>query len=92
MSKSASPQRDEVVKVRVPFSIRKRGGRKLIVVPAGAEALPQRPRVDCCRTEAACDRPPSSPYTTAGETSPELESMVLTPRQHTLTLVKNGTT
>jgi hypothetical protein len=46
MTQSASPQRDEVVKVRVPFSIRKRGGRKLVVVPAGAEALPERPRVD----------------------------------------------
>ena len=46
MSKSASPQRGEVVRVRVPFSIRKRGGRKLVVVPAGAEALAERPRVD----------------------------------------------
>jgi hypothetical protein len=46
MSKAAYPQRDEVVRVRVPFSIRKRGGRKLVVVPAGAAALPERPRVD----------------------------------------------
>jgi hypothetical protein len=30
----------------VPFSVRKRGGRKLVVVPAGTEALPERPRVD----------------------------------------------
>ena len=52
MSKSASPQRDEVVKVRVPFSIRKRGGRKLVVVPAGAEALPERPRVDNAMVKA----------------------------------------
>jgi hypothetical protein len=45
MSKSASPQSDEIVQVRVPFSIHKRGGRKLVVVP-GAAALPERPRVD----------------------------------------------
>ena len=46
MNKSASPQRDEVVRVRVPFSIRKRGGRKLFVMPTGAEAVLERPRVD----------------------------------------------
>ena len=32
--------------VRVPFSIRKRGGRKLVVVPAGSAATPSRPQVD----------------------------------------------
>jgi hypothetical protein len=52
MSKSAFPQRDEVVRVRVPFSIRKRGGRKLVVVPAGAEVLPERPRVDNAMVKA----------------------------------------
>ena len=52
MSKAASPQRDEVVKVRVPFSIRKRGGRKLVIVPAGAEALPERSRVDNAMVKA----------------------------------------
>ena len=43
---------DNVVRVRVPFSIRKRGGRKLVVVPAGAEALPERPRVDNAMVKA----------------------------------------
>jgi len=52
MSKAASPRRDEVVKVRVPFVIRKRGGRKLVVVPAGSEALPERPRVDNAMVKA----------------------------------------
>jgi hypothetical protein len=52
MSKSASPQPNEVVRVRVPFSIRKRGGRKLVVVPAGVEALPDRPRVDNAMVKA----------------------------------------
>ena len=46
MSKSVSPEREEVVRVRVPFSIRKRGGRKLVLVPGGNDAVPDRPRVD----------------------------------------------
>jgi hypothetical protein len=37
---------DEVVRVRVPFAIRKRGGRKLVLVPGGADTVPERPRVD----------------------------------------------
>ena len=32
--------------VRVPFAVRKRGGRKLIVAPEGASWPPARPRVD----------------------------------------------
>jgi hypothetical protein len=36
----------------VPFAIRKRGGRKLVVVPAGAEAVPERPRVDNAMVKA----------------------------------------
>src|SRR5262245_60164440 len=47
MSESANSSRsDGVVRVRVPFSIRKRGGRKLVLVPAGTAAAPERPRVD----------------------------------------------
>lgn len=46
MSKPVSPQREEVVYVRVPFSIRKRGGRKLVVVPGGTTATPERPLID----------------------------------------------
>ena len=45
MSKSVSPP-DEVVRVQVPFAIRKRGGRKLVLVPGGNDAVPDRPRVD----------------------------------------------
>lgn len=52
MSKPASYQPDEVVQIRAPFAIRKRGGRKLVVVPAGTEALPQRPRVDNAMVKA----------------------------------------
>ena len=36
----------------MPFSIRKRGGRKLVVVPAGAEAISERPRVDNAMVKA----------------------------------------
>jgi hypothetical protein len=47
MSERASPLRGaEVVCIRVPFSIRKRGSRKLVLVPAGTPAAPDRPRVD----------------------------------------------
>jgi hypothetical protein len=46
MSKPESSGRGDVVRVRVPFSIRKRGGRKMIVVPAGAMIAPERSRID----------------------------------------------
>jgi hypothetical protein len=37
----------EVVRVHVPFAIRKRGGRKLVLVPGGGtDHVPDRPRVD----------------------------------------------
>jgi hypothetical protein len=36
----------------VPFSIRKRGGRKLIVVPAGATSTPSQPRIDSAMVKA----------------------------------------
>ena len=52
MSKATCPQRDEVVKVRVPFAIRKRGGRKLIAVPGSAEVVRERPRVDSAMIKA----------------------------------------
>jgi hypothetical protein len=52
MSTAEFPQRDEVIRVRVAFSIRKRGGRKLIVVPAGAVAAPARPQVDNAMVKA----------------------------------------
>jgi hypothetical protein len=47
VSDPGAPSRaDDVVRVRVPFSIRKRGGRKLVLVPGGDDAVPNRPRVD----------------------------------------------
>jgi hypothetical protein len=52
MSRRDSPPTDEIVKVRVPFAIRKRGGRKLIVVPAGATPAPERPWIDSAMVKA----------------------------------------
>jgi len=52
MNKRRFTHHDEVIKVRVPFSFRKRGGRKLVVVPAGATAPPAWPRVDDIMTKA----------------------------------------
>jgi hypothetical protein len=52
MRKPVSPAPGEVVRVHVPFSIRKRGGRKLVVVPAGAEAVSERLRVDNAMVKA----------------------------------------
>lgn len=34
----------EILTVQVPFTVRKRGGRKIMVMPEGAK--PERPRVD----------------------------------------------
>ena len=42
----SDPVVPDVVRVRVPFAIRKRGGRKLVLVPGGTDAGPDRPRVD----------------------------------------------
>ena len=38
--------------VRVPFVIRKRGGRKLVVAPDGTVAAPRRPHVDNAMVKA----------------------------------------
>jgi hypothetical protein len=47
VSDPGAPARaDDVVRVRVQFAIRKRGGRKLVLAPGGATAIPDRPRVD----------------------------------------------
>lgn len=50
--RASFPPGDEVVSVRVPFSIRKRGGRKLVVLPASPEPVPERPRVDNAMVKA----------------------------------------
>jgi hypothetical protein len=52
MSKSVPARTDEVLRVRVPFSIRKRGGRKLVVVPIATPATPARPQVDNAMVKA----------------------------------------
>ena len=41
-----------IVRVQVPFAIRKRGGRKLVLVPGGNDAVPDRPRVDNAMVKA----------------------------------------
>jgi hypothetical protein len=47
MNNPVTPGRsDEVVRVRVPLSIRKRGGRKLILAPVGTALTTVRPRMD----------------------------------------------
>ena len=43
---------DASVTVHIPFKIRKRGGRKLVLVPAGTVATPDRPRVDNAMVKA----------------------------------------
>jgi hypothetical protein len=40
------PRSGDVVRVLVPFAIRKRGGRKLVLVPGGNDLVTDRPRVD----------------------------------------------
>ena len=52
VSKPVSLQADEIVCVRVPFSIRRRGGRKMVVVPAAATAAPARAQVDSAMVKA----------------------------------------
>lgn len=46
------PKSAEVVRVHVPFVIRKRGGRKLILTPGGATATPDRPQIDSAMIKA----------------------------------------
>ena len=53
MSEPANPSHSlDIVRIRVPFVIRKRGGRKLVVVPAGTVAAPDRPLVDNAMAKA----------------------------------------
>ncbi|MFO1158474.1 MAG: hypothetical protein U1E60_06520 [Reyranellaceae bacterium] len=42
----ARPMRDAVVTIKVPFAVRKRGGRKLVLAPDGALMPPAAPQVD----------------------------------------------
>jgi hypothetical protein len=41
-----------VVTVKVPFAVRKRGGRKLVLIPGGNDPVPDRPRVDNAMVKA----------------------------------------
>lgn len=48
----ARPQRDAVVTIKVPFTVRKRGGRKLVLAPGGAPMPPAAPYVDSTLVKA----------------------------------------
>jgi hypothetical protein len=74
MSKSISHQREEVVRVRVPFTIRKRGGRKLIVMPAGVEAAPAPRHIDNAIVRRSPERSDCASYWTLVSTEPSTSS------------------
>ena len=42
----ARPMRDAVVTIKIPFAVRKRGGRKLVLAPDGAPMPPAAPQID----------------------------------------------
>lgn len=42
----ARPMRDDVLTIKVPFTVRKRGGRKLVLAPDGAPMPPVVPQMD----------------------------------------------
>jgi hypothetical protein len=52
MSDPCPPRPGDVVRVQVPFAIRKRGGRKLVLVPGGNDVVLDRPRVDNAMVKA----------------------------------------
>ena len=46
------PQRDAVVTIKIPFVVRERGGRKLVLAPDGAPMPPAAPQVDSTLVKA----------------------------------------
>jgi len=48
----ARPQRDAVVTIKIPFAVRKRGGRKLVLAPDGAPVPMAAPKVDSTLVKA----------------------------------------
>ncbi|MGE0630163.1 MAG: hypothetical protein AB7O43_20390 [Hyphomicrobiaceae bacterium] len=48
----ARPQRHAVVTIKIPFAVRKRGGRKLVLAPDGAPMPPAAPQVDSTLVKA----------------------------------------
>ncbi|MGE0660634.1 MAG: hypothetical protein AB7O63_14130 [Reyranellaceae bacterium] len=48
----ARPQRDAVVTIKIPFAVRKRGGRKLVLAPDGAPMPPAAPQIDSTLVKA----------------------------------------
>jgi len=48
----ARPQSDSVVTIKIPFALRKRGGRKLILAPDGAPVPMAAPEVDSTLVKA----------------------------------------
>ena len=53
MKSPGAPAKDgQTLTVRVPFTLRKRGGRKMVVAPEGATWATPRPRVDSTMVKA----------------------------------------
>ena len=48
----ARPMRDAVVTIKIPFTVRKRGGRKLVLAPDGAPMPPAAPHMDSTLVKA----------------------------------------
>jgi hypothetical protein len=48
----ARPRRDAVVTIKIPFTVRKRGGRKLVLASDGAPIPPAAPHVDSTLVKA----------------------------------------
>lgn len=48
----ARPMRDAVVTIKIPFTVRKRGGRKLVLAPDGAPMPPAAPHIDSTLVKA----------------------------------------
>ncbi|MGE3743279.1 MAG: hypothetical protein AB7I59_27685, partial [Geminicoccaceae bacterium] len=48
----ARPLRDAVVTIKIPFAVRKRGGRKLVLAPDGAPMPPAAPHIDSALVKA----------------------------------------
>jgi hypothetical protein len=48
----ARAMRDTVVTIKVPFAVRKRGGRKLVLAPDGAPVPPLAPQLDSTLVKA----------------------------------------
>ncbi|MGQ3297353.1 hypothetical protein [Reyranella sp.] len=48
----------DIVTIQVPFTVRKRGGRKLVLAPDSAPMLPAAPHIDSPLVKRHCPRLP----------------------------------